>query len=542
MKYIFTITVLLTTLLSWGQEDAWVYFTDKPDAAYYLANPLEMLTERALARRDTHGIALDEIDVPISDTYVSQIEAATGITVLAKSKWLNAVHVQGAISSIGNLSSLDFVSEIVYANSSIGSSLMAIPESEHEPVNKWQNLSTLTDFEYGIAQNQITMLNANFLHENDFTGEGMLIAVIDSGFDSVNTMDAFARIRNNGQILGTYNFVTGAEDVYLDHYHGTMVLSTIAGYVEGEFVGTAPDADFYLFVSENAAIEVVLEESLWVEAAEEADRLGVDVINTSLGYSNFDNPNHSHTYADMDGNTTFISKGAEIACSRGIIVVNSAGNSGSSEWHYITAPADATSVLTIGAVYDNEVITDFSSWGPSADGRVKPDVCAQGGGAAIIPPSGDLTYGNGTSFSSPIMCGAVTCFWQAFPDLTGEQIRQAIKASSDRFSFPDDQYGYGIPDFEAAYTTTVGVADINNVDFELSIYPNPNTSDVLYINRPNTDEKMTISIVDVTGKIVLQTSSQLNNTPIDISNLERGIYILQLDSKEHQIGRKLVIQ
>lgn len=541
MKQFLLLTLLITSLFSWSQEDAWVYFTDKPDATYYLANPTEMLTDRAIERRENHGVAIDEIDVPISDIYVSQIEDATGITVMAQSKWLNAVHVQGSGSSINNLNSLAFVSEITFANSSITTMSSNIPESEYRTVNKWGDLS-LTSFDYGIAENQITMLNADFLHENDFTGEGMLIAVIDSGFENVNTMSAFARIRNNGQILGTYNFVSDEENVYIDHHHGTMVLSTIAGYVAGEFAGTAPDADFYLFVSEDASQEIILEESLWVEAAEEADRLGVDVINTSLGYSLFDNPNHDHTYADMDGNTTFISKGAEIACSRGIIVVNSAGNSGSSEWHYITAPADAESVLTIGAVYADESITGFSSWGPSSDGRVKPDVCAQGGDSAIINTSGELIFGNGTSFSSPIMCGATTCFWQAFPELTGEEIRQAIKESADRYTSPHDQYGYGIPDFESAYTTIIGVNELDNFNFKISIYPNPNTSKTLFIDNFNSSKEMAINIIDLAGKVVLSTTTKKTNSKIDISKLKSGIYLLQLSSSNLSIGRKLIIE
>ena len=541
MKKILFILFGFLSMLTWSQtEDAWVYFTDKPDATYYLANPLEMLTQRALDRRTNQGIALDEIDVPIATSYVNQIEAASGITVLAQSKWLNAVHVQGLVSAIENLEGFSFVSSITFANPFVSTKTLA-PNIQRDPIDKWEK-STYTNFDYGMAANQIEMLGGDFLHEQNFTGEGMLIAVIDSGFEGVNSISGFARLRNNNQILGTYNFVTRDEDVYINHYHGTMTLSTIGGFVEGEFVGTAPDADFYLFVSEDVSQEHVLEESLWVEAAEEADRLGVDVINTSLGYSLFDNPDHDHSYLDMDGATTFISRGAEIASSRGMIVVNSAGNSGNNDWHYITAPADAVSVLTVGAVSNDETITNFSSYGPSFDGRVKPDVCAQGGAAAVINPSNELIYANGTSFSSPIMAGVVTCFWQAFPDKTNIELMQIIKESADRYTVPDEQYGYGIPNFETAFIT-LNTTYIAPILTEVSIYPNPmKQTQRLQVNFPKAT-KASIELVDITGKSVYKTNTNALLNSIQLPMLTAGLYILQIKTANHtSINKKIVVE
>ena len=378
-------------------EDAWVYFKDKPSKTSYFDTPLSMLSQRALDRRTRYNIALDIKDVPIESTYITTVANASGITVLAKSKWLNAIHIQGEKSDIDDLLNLElesfvFIDSIEFANKNLNSS-KSNKTSKRASKIKNKQLEIATDFTYGTAENQLVMLGGEKLHQNNFTGSGIHIAVIDAGFPNVDTIDAFKRIRENGQILGGYDFVDRTPYFYGGDSHGTSVLSTMAGYLESgvdeattNFVGTAPDASYYLFRTENSPVEVRLEESLWVEAAEKADSLGVDVINTSLGYSVFfDNPDHNYDYSDMDGKTTFITRGAEIAFSRGMLLVTSAGNEGSdSDWPYINAPADAPSVLTVGAVNASGTIASFSSFGPTADGRVKPDVCAQGLATSII--------------------------------------------------------------------------------------------------------------------------------------------------------------
>ena len=275
----------------------------------------------------------------------------------------------------------------------------------------------------------------------------MHIAVIDAGFPGVNTLSAFSRIRTNNKILGGYDFVNRNINFYTGDSHGTSVLSTIAGFVADQFVGTAPDASFYLFITEDNTKETPLEESLWVEAAERADSLGVDIINTSLGYYTFDNPKHDYTYADMNGNKTFISRGAEIGFSRGMILVNAAGNEGAVAWKYIIAPADAKSVLAVGAVNASKVIASFSSFGPTADDRVKPDVLAHGQDVFVINAAGNIATSNGTSFASPVMAGVVACFWQKNPTKTNKEIIQIIKESAHLYNNPSPQYGYGIPKF-----------------------------------------------------------------------------------------------
>ncbi|CAL2082159.1 Probable S8 subtilisin family serine endopeptidase precursor containing a type A C-terminal secretion signal [Tenacibaculum sp. 190524A02b] len=505
-------------------EDAWVYFSDKPDASTYLAEPTKMLSQRSLDRRTKQNIALDNKDVPIDKNYYAQVKSVVGITVMAKSKWLNALHVRGTQANINALvTNLSFVEKVEFANRTLNSITKTTEikkQAKNTTIDKFAELQT--DFNYGVTNTQVTMLNANVLHKEGYTGAGMQIAVIDAGFPNVNTLDAFKRLRDNNQILGGYDFVNRSDNFYSGHNHGTNVLSDIGGYLENEFVGTAPDASFYLFTTEDVSSEGPIEESLWVEAAERADSLGVDIINTSLGYYEFDNTAYNHVYADMDGKTTFISRGAEIGASRGMILVTSAGNEGQKAWKYITAPADAPSVFTVGAVSDTEVIMPFSSYGPTADGRVKPDVLAHGGWVYIIDHNtGKPKQSFGTSFAGPVMAGAVACFWQAFPNLTYKEIMQKVRESADRYTNPTDQHGHGIPDFSKAYMV-LSVEDLNQLE-GIKVYPNP-TQNYLVVdsNKNNLD----ISIFNALGsKIYTHTSTSKN---IDVSKLTNGMYILQL--------------
>jgi hypothetical protein len=524
-KYqIFLVFLLVFTSINAQTEDAWVYFKNKPSEATFLNSPLTMLTQRSLDRRVRYNIPLDTKDVPVEAAYVLQIKNASGISIKSRSKWLNALHVQGLQADIENLKDLEIVKEVVFANKFLNT---APKNNIPQKIIKQQNkLEIQTNFNYGAATNQISMLKGEVLHENNFTGEGMQIAVIDAGFPNVNSFEAFDRIINNNQILGGYDFVNRNSNFYTGYYHGMAVLSTIAGYVENDFVGTAPDADFYLFITEDNNNETPLEESLWVEAAEKADSLGVDVLNTSLGYTTFDNPNYNYTYSNMDGNTTFISKGSEIAFSRGMIVVNSAGNEGNNTWHYISAPADAASVLSIGAVNAAGVIASFSSYGPTFDGRVKPDVCAQGANVYIINSAGNIATSNGTSFSGPIIAGAVACLWQAFPNKSNAEIVQIIKESAHLYSSPTNHEGYGIPNFENAYNT-LHINDITSETSEIILYPNPVFGD-LFFKIPLTVDKVNVQILNLLGQQVYSSVVDKNNSKVDISFLNNTFYLVRI--------------
>lgn len=541
-------------------EDAWLFLKDKPEAATFFSNPLLMLSQRALDRRSMQEVSLDEKDVPIHFSYYTTIKNTEGVAVLGKSKWLNAIHIQATEETIEALvNAHNFIKTVEFANKNLNTSSKKRGK-QIPPHHQNKIVYTQTDFNYGSASGQIEMLSGDFLHQQSLTGKNQIIAVIDAGFPNVNTLAAFKRIRDNNQILGGYNFVDRNENFYTRDSHGTLVLSTIAGYLENKFVGTAPDASFYLFITEKAESETVLEETLWVEAAEQADSLGVNILNTSLGYTTFDNPEHSYTYADMDGKTTFISRGAEIAASKGMLVVNSAGNSGNSAWKFIGAPADAPSVISVGAVNADKEIAGFSSFGPTADGRIKPEILAQGSSAAAIHHiSGEVIFVNGTSFSGPIMAGLIACLNQVIPSFIKSQIKtkqenssgffnqllkRGLYESADRYNNPTTQHGYGIPNFEQAQAIYFSLAPslVEDNFFEaISIFPNP-VSTNFKIDGFDTDlQNYTLQIFDVLGKEIYQQNEMRTNT-IDISHLKNGLYLLRISKDNQQKTIKIIKQ
>ena len=541
MKKIVVFLFLVSSFVGFSQEDAWVYFKDKPNSQTYLDNPLTMLSQRALDRRSNQGIALDNKDVPIYQPYIDQVEAATGITVKAKSKWFNCVHVRGSQADITALKSLSFVESVDFANNLIvANQKVANKRTKTKPVNKTAKTSTV--FNYGNSANQIQMLNGHLLHQSNYTGSGKIIAVMDGGFPGVNTAAPFARLRANNQILGGYDFVNRNANFYTGISHGTSVLSLMGGFVDNELVGTAPDASYYLFITEDGANETPLELSNWVEAAEEADYLGVDIINTSLGYTTFDDSDYNFTYNDMNGTTTFISKGVDMAFSRGMICVVSAGNDGNDAWHYISAPADAVNALTIGAVKADETYATFSSQGPTFDQRVKPDVTAQGQYPFVSNASGNITNsGSGTSYSGPIVAGMVACLWQALPTKTNQQIKQLIAQSADRYTMPTVEFGYGIPDFSLALANGNGlaVADISENDF--LVYPNPANDSISIVLSEGFDSG-NIILFTVLGQKVLEEKITKQSSDISIKSLEKGTYLYKIESNSFVKSGKIVKQ
>lgn len=539
MNKIFVFAFFLLTYCGYSQQDAWIYFTDKPNSQFYFDNPLEMLSQRSLDRRTNQNIAIDIQDVPIHQPYVDEVIAAAGIEVKAKSKWLNAVHVRGSLDDIQNLSSLTFVDRIQFADASLNVAGKMKTSSKNvvmQKVNKQMDTEAL--FNYGNSENQIQMLNGHLLHQANYTGTGKIIAVLDSGFLNVNSAPAFERLFTNDLILGGYNYVSRSTDVYSLHNHGTMTLSCMGGFVDGQLVGTAPDAQYYLFVTEDVTEENPVEESYWVEAAEEADRLGVDVISTSLGYYRFDNPNYGHAYSDFTGNEAFASKGANIAFSRGMIVVASAGNSGGSAepLNHVGVPAEATNVLAVGAVRNNEARALFSSVGPSFDGRIKPDFMAQGQEATVA--YNNVMISSGTSFSCPILAGMITSFWQAAPNLTNEQVIDIVKQSSDKFTNPDNDYGYGIPDFQLALDLAqLSVNDPSKRKF--LVYPNP-THNNLFVSFPNGFNEAKLILYNALGQNVFERSIQNSQTAVSLEDLNSGIYFYKIESNSLVQSGKII--
>lgn len=537
MKKLLPFLVLIWFQPSFSQvEDAWVYFADKPNISDALSNPITILTQEAIDRKTLHNVLIDERDVPVNESYITQLKNTAGVTVMAKSKWFNCVYVRAQKSIIDDLLNLSFVSSVDYANNALNTGRSSA-SSKGSVVNN-DKFGSKTSFDYGSAEQQIKQLNAHVLHEEDYTGSGMIIAVMDSGFPGVNTIDGFKRIRDDGRLLDGYDFVSRNDDefAFVNSSNGTQTFSDIAGFIDNQFVGTAPDASYYLFRTEDIATEGPHEEAFWVEAAERADSLGVDVINTSLGYSNgFDNPTYEYTTADMDGQTTFISRGANIAFEKGMLLVSSAGNSGNSSWGIITAPGDAPGVLTVGAVNASGNYVSFSSRGPTADNRIKPDVMARGSAAAVILSNNVVSSSNGTSFSSPIMAGAVTCLWQAFPDKTNAEIMQLIRESSSLYDAPTNQLGYGIPNFQMILEN-LSIEDVKVGNF--MIYPNP-TSDKIFLKT--TAGQYVINIYTVDGKLVQQQNVN-NSQEISLQNLSSGLYLVEIKTDNTRHSLKILKQ
>lgn len=513
-------------------EDAWIFFADKENVQASINNPITILSQAALDRKALQNTPIDERDVPVNENYITQIKAQTGITVFAKSKWMNCVYVRGTQSNIENLLNLPFVTGVEYADKTLN---FASGNNPVEDKFAFENINR--NFNYGFAANQIEMIAGDYLHDEGFTGSGITIAVLDSGFPGVDTQGGFAYVRDDGRILGTYDFVERSEIINNNSSHGTRTFSDIGGYIENEFVGTAPDASFYLFKTEDVTSETPVEEAYWVEAIERADSLGVWVINTSLGYRAYDNPAYSHSYEDLDGQTTFSARGANHGFDKGLLLVTSAGNSGTSDFPWVGTPGDSPGMLTIGAVDPDGNATGFSSQGPTIDGRVKPDVMAQGGNAYVINQNNEIVTNNGTSFSSPITAGAVACLWQAKPEFTNAQIMQLVRESAHLFNNPTDKMGYGIPNFQLALDALLSIDDQPNNHF--SVYPNP-VADNLIIEFSNSPELVNLLLYNTMGVLILQETLKDSTNSLNISNLPSGFYILNLQTENFNQSIKIV--
>ena len=429
-----------------------VKFTDKSQNNYTLDKPEEFLSKKALDRREKFSINFDERDLPVTQQYVDSLKGL-GFKIQGVSKWLNCAVVICDSTLLEKLQTLSFVDyNYQWRKQKEEKPKAEIQQLERPKIKRKKQPDLAMKLPYGKGANQVQMLNVQALHNLGFKGQGITAALLDAGFYKVNKLNSFKPMMAKEHVLGTWDFADLEEDVYENDNHGMNVLSCITGYEPDYLIGTAPEAEVYLFRTEIGSSENIIEEFLWAMAAEKADSLGVDLIHSSLGYHKFDNPDKSYSYSEMDGNTAISTIAADIAASKGILVTVSAGNEGDNpSWKYITSPADADSVLTVGAVDKDEKIAYFSSNGPSFDGRIKPDVCAKGVNSAVQGASNHITHSNGTSFSGPIMAGACICLMQAHPKAPVMTIINAVKTASSQFDNPDNIYGYGIPDFELAH-------------------------------------------------------------------------------------------
>lgn len=430
-----------------AQQDTLKYrisLKDKAVTEYSLSNPEKYLSEKAIERRRKQNLPIDSTDLPVCRKYIDEIRKQ-GVSVVTTGKWNNFVTVScNDTTLIDRIAELPFVLTTEKVWTSPGADKPSMSTTRDSVLN---NPTLYQDSIYGRAISQIQLSNGDKLHEAGFKGQGMTIAVIDAGFHNVDKITAMQNIR----ILGTKDFVNPAADLFAESSHGLSVLSCIGMNRPNIMTGTAPEASFWLLRSEDEYSEHLVEQDYWAAALEFADSVGVDVINTSLGYYSFDDKSKNYKYRDLDGHHALMSRQASLAADKGMVLVCSAGNSGAGSWKKITPPGDADNVLTVGAVDKKAILAPFSSVGNTADHRIKPDVVAVGLGSDIIRTDGNQGRANGTSFSSPIMCGMVACLWQACPTLTAKEVIELVRQSGDRAKYPDNIYGYGVPDMWKAY-------------------------------------------------------------------------------------------
>lgn len=441
-----------------GKYYIWRYtLKDKHGSTYSLEHPGRWLSHKSIERRRRQKIELDSTDLPVSQKYLRLIDKTLNArrigekksklewVMVGTSRWNNTVLIHSNDSTVlSHLDTLDCVSKSQCVWVSPDSVDRYVKHTYHDTFNAWDSIKGVS---YGNGKEQIEMLAGQRLHSIGNRGRGMTIAVLDGGFQNADVIPAISR----ANILGTKDFVyPNSQYFYQETDHGTKVLSAMATNEPEVLIGTAPEARYWLLRCEDQQTEQPVEEDYWAMAAEFADSVGADIISSSLGYNDYDIPNYYHQH-DLDGKTALISRTASMLAKKGMILVNSAGNSGMGPWKKIAFPADAYDIITVGAVNMEKKNAPFSGVGPTQDGRVKPDVMALGSPASLISGRGSIVRDMGTSFSTPLVAGLVACLWQALPEKTAFEIIDLIRQTSSNYNKPDNIFGYGVPNFWRAY-------------------------------------------------------------------------------------------
>ncbi len=520
---------------SWGlsaQNYYWVGFTNKANSPWSLQEPEAFLSQRAIDRRERQSIVVDSLDLPVNPSYVEGI-LHLGATLVHSSKWLNGITVKAASDDFEvEALKLHFVREVQLTKRSYETKSLNNKLKEPEAQGGLYDIDTNL---YGASAGQVSQLNTHFFHNQGYKGHGLHIAVLDAGFYKTDEYLAFDSLWAGGHILGSKDFV-GGSNVFDEHYHGMSVLSIMGGNIPGQLIGTAPKASYWLIRSEDVFSEFLIEEDNWVAAAEFADSVGADIINSSLGYFLFDDPGMNHTFEEMDGNTTRVTRAANIAGTRGMLVFSSSGNEGRNidSWNHIIAPSDGDHVIGVGAVNSEGLAASFTSHGPAYGGGVKPNVAAVGWNTILQRQNGTIGPGNGTSFSSPVMAGAAACLWQANPQATSMDMKIAIEQSGHLYLQPDTLLGYGIPDLKLADKILKSkLPDKWENNTTWLAYTNP-ASDFIILQKKNnvSFDQVILSIFTTDGKLIWQ-EKRSDAAKIVVQNLQllpRGLLLLQIIS------------
>jgi subtilisin family serine protease len=504
------IVLVLGVFQGMAQETRYRYlilFKDKKNSPFSITAPDKFLSASAINRRLKNKIEIREQDLPVNPTYIEELKAA-GAQIIYPLKWVNGVLIKEKPKNIAKIKALKSVLGL-YKNMPLDSSSDLRLETQAKNLSKESAV-----LDYGNSLTQISQLGVDKMHAKGFTGKDVKITLLDDGFAQADQVGYLQNVYTEKRLLGTLVTDPGIRSVYVGGAHGTNVWSTIAAQSPGKLIGTAFQAQFALAQTEEGNHELLVEEANWMRGAEWADSLGTDIISSSLGYSEFDNSQYNHSYADMNGKTTLVTQAAAFAASKGIVCIISAGNQGNDAWKYITAPADADSILSVGAVDRNGLRVSFSSIGPSSDLRIKPDIAAMGLSTITGLPSGTIGSLNGTSFSAPLIAGLVAGIIQANPQKTAQEIIQGIRKSGTQSSKPDQLLGYGIPNFDRANQIVNPV--LGNelpVENRFHVYPNPVAAGQKIQVSTGGINQGTLDILNAQGAIVQSLSFQ--NTEFD---------------------------
>lgn len=528
-----TILFVVLGLQSYAQDRFMVFFTDKENSEYSIDNPEEFLSTRSIERKERFGIEITTEDLPVVQSYVQGL-MDTGADVYFTSRWFNSALVQMDQNRVSAIESLAFVDRVEY----IARGVKLTRSDSRIDVSDFQEVT----YDLASSQKQNAMMNVDDMHIQGFRGKDIIIAVFDGGFLGVNQYQPFENIFNENRFIAGKDFVYNTDNPFQYHDHGTKVLSCI-GAEYGDYTGTAPKASFVLAVTEDVRSEYRIEEYNWLLAAEFADSIGADIIHSSVGYSVFSDAEMNYSYDDLDGSTAVITRAANEVVERGMVVVTSAGNEGQSSWQYITAPADARNILAVGSIREDYTLSGFSSKGPTADGRLKPEVVAQGSKTAIINSQGMIVDGNGTSYAAPLVAGLVAGVWQTNPDWTNIEVVNAIKLTASRATSPDTLFGYGVPDYiEAAVGRVLSISDI--INDQIKVYPNPFRDNRIWIDlsQPQDIYPLNIQVFDVRGSVILedQVQNYREKIELNIPSSDPGTYFLRLEGKSFSKSVKLI--
>jgi serine protease AprX len=518
----FFVVILFIAVSAGAQVNRYmVFFKDKAGISYSIGNPIEYLSEKAIARRISQDISITEQDLPVNNNYVQGLRTE-GAQIFFKTRWLNGVLVQCDQSLLPTLQNLSYVDHIDLV--APGEKLLNSGRIKTGKQNKKGSTATAT-------QNQLSILGIPAMHEAGNKGKGITIAVFDGGFDGVDIVQPFQDVFSQNRINTTlsYDFVYNTTNVFQYDDHGTAVLSVMTANVPDAFTGGAYEASFQLYVTEDVYTEYRIEEYNWLFAAERADSAGVDIIHSSLGYYDFDAPSMNYTKAQMDGKTAVVSRAAQYAADRGIVVVCSAGNEGFVPWKIITAPADAVDVIAVANVDAQGKRSLSSSSGPSADGRIKPDLAAMGTNVKIINSGGAISSSSGTSLSAPLITCLVAGVWERYPNLTNKELIDLLKKTASQANSPDNLIGYGIPNFKAVYNYQERIHQQNIFE----IFPN-RIIDTITISPidPDSIQSCRAELVSSQGQILASEEisfSWLNRQyQTDLSRLAPGLYFIRI--------------